>query len=160
MEYFFFPARTKKEIHHRFNGLEPEKFYEPSDILGNYEWLISCHSIIPVSEGLKIKAIAESKLGRLFFDDSNIIPFEEFLSFLIKNYQGWAPYAKGMEMEKAKAYANKLIKSFLSCPPEEAVYVRYDGAEKISDPYLINGVCGIFDPINKEFFELVMGGTD
>lgn len=161
----------------RFNAYDPtQEGGDSTPELGNYEWYLYQYRIaedFDISPILKNEKV-RSELG-LFtkFHRSRIITFSEFMDFLVSNYNGWAPYGKGMPKEKALRLSENLVHNFLSCQACQAAYFIYlddlrdEGnfyalprRHETSAPYLISGTVGIVDPINKEFFFLIMGGTD
>lgn len=96
-------------------------------------------------------------------DCSKVISYKAFEELLIKVYLGCGPYAEGMPYGKAKKIAGIFVHSFLSCKPEEAIYIKYNYIAKspyFTEPYIIMSFIGILDLKNGEFFELVIGGTD
>jgi hypothetical protein len=149
----------------RFHAYDPslERNRDYIKELGNYDWFLYQFKLS--AEDAAEKLVLDKTFRTKFppignFGSADIITLDDFYSFLEMNYKGWAPYASGMGEEKAIQYSNKLIKTFLACPPERALYINYKDWKNIKTPYLISGVVCILDKKNNEFFELIMGGTD
>lgn len=95
--------------------------------MGNYEWFLYQYKI---TSGKNINLILEDKiirnnLTKKNYKDSKEDSYENFIQFLIMNYNGWSPYGKGMPEDKSLNLANNLIKHFLKCKPKEAKYFKY-----------------------------------
>jgi len=164
-----------QKIPTRFDGYYPLRVPgDPPEELGNYDWYLYQYQVDGTLDMNSLKSDEEfrNKLPPFgTFSSSKIISYESFLDFLIMNYQGWAPYGRGMEQGKARSLAENLLNSFLSCGKNEAVYIEYARSSKfrmgcdvtinrVETPAFISGVMGILDSINKEFFVLIMGGVD
>lgn len=160
----------------QFDAYDPMKErLDYTEELGGYEWFLYQFKMPDDSDFDAIKnneSLRNSLPPIGVFESSRISDYRDFLNFLLMNYQGWAPLGKGMAKEKAVSLARNLISAFLLCEPGQAIYIEYmrspnsytschvrmkNGFER---PYLVSGVMGIIDPVNREFFVLVMGGTD
>ena len=106
---------------------------------------------------------------------SKFISFNEFFLLATQTYtKELAPYAQGVERKTAEALVKKLIQSFLNSETDKCIYIEFPPVwsrlpeshiqvKPVShtiEPYIINNRFGILDPVNKEFFELILGGTD
>lgn len=162
---------NKIETH--FNPYDPTKKNEGhSPEIGNYDWYLYQYRIERgvTNDTLRSDEYRNSLPPVGQFTASKFVDYQSFFQFLLMNYQGWAPYGTGMPYHKAYSLAENFVKSFLSCDHEQAVFIEYAGAggrpgqtcnvPGINSPFLISGVYGVLDPINHEFFVLIMGGSD
>ena len=146
-----------------------ESTYTPQ--LGNYVWALyqfRFSSLVDIGQIISDDTKRNHMLPVGQSSSSKVVNYEEVFDFLVRNYRGWGPYAEGMEEEKALQLSKKLIPSFLKCNLDQAIYINYtkgfsirnENSYYVADPVILDGVYVIIDPINNEFFELIMGAND
>lgn len=165
----YFDAYDAK-LEHRAN-YPPAVGPDYRDELGNYDWFLYQYKIkdrfIDVHQIKESEKFRRSLIPFGQFKYAKVVSFDDFFSFLIENYKGCAPYAKGMNIGRATDLSKKLLSTFLVGKPNEAIYIEYartgiakEVVQEVDAPYLISGIYGILDANHHEFFVLILGGGD
>ncbi len=130
--------------------------------LWGYDWSLYQYKIIDDIDLDKL--VIEEKFTDLLqyieLEKATKSSYEKFLKFVTMNYNWAAPYWEAVWYKKAEKYSKWLIKAFISCNLEEAIYIDYDISGDYDHFPIIAGFFGVLDLENKEYFEVILWGTD